>query len=61
MATDDRLFTVGEEVKIKGGCPHVWMVYALWSPTSVHIHRWVDATEKFEAKTFMDPALLVRV
>jgi len=53
--------TIGDEVKIKGGCPHAWVVYAIWSPTAVHIQRWNEMSEGFIRQTFIDPAILVKV
>lgn len=58
---DDRALVVGDEVKMRGGCPHAWVVYALWSADSVHIQRWSDMTQDFIKQTFVDPKLLVKV
>lgn len=54
-----KAFKEGDRVKIKGGCPHIWVVYA-WIATAYHIERWDESTATLVRWT-VSPDLLIKV
>lgn len=55
-------FSLGDQVKMKGGCPHAWNIYAAWPYSrAIHIERWDSGVGKFVRVTFVDPGMLVKI
>ena len=60
----EMLVAIGDTVKIRGGCPHAWVVYAgydMLARTTVHLQRWDDEKGKMVRETFVDPRILVKI